>query len=79
MPDIPHSDRISANLLLRLKYECEVMRSRCQAILNCDDAIAELCAADIFGTGYQDLLEADVEWLSEAIGLVEAEMSMSSS
>ena len=45
------------------------MHSRMQAILNCDAAIDQFMAYDVFGRGYRGLLESDCKQLTEAIQL----------
>ena len=60
---------MNVKLIRRLRQECEIMHSRMQAILNCDAAIDQFMAYDVFGRGYRGLLESDCKQLTEAIQL----------
>lgn len=45
------------------------MRSRVEAILNCEQAIEELVLPEVFGAQYRSLLNADCSDLSKSIEL----------
>ncbi len=64
-------------LLQRLREECDTMRSRAQAILDCPDAIEHLVAYDVFGGRFRDLLKTDCSKLAEAIDMVDNELEKS--
>lgn len=63
-----------------LLENCEIMHSRVLAILNCVDAIEGLCAEDVFGEDYEDLLKDDLRELQKSVesagGSLEAEVSV---
>ena len=59
-------------IIKRLRHERDVMRSRVEAILTCEDAIESLEDEEVFGGRYGDLLFADARELHEAIELADA-------
>lgn len=60
-------DAAEAEVRKALLNDCEVMLSRVEAILACEDAVSLLCSSDVFGPGYEDLLRADAESLRTTI------------
>lgn len=58
-----HAKRVAGDLL----DNCVVMHSRVAALLQCDDALDALCAEDVFGEHYAELLSADELALRTAI------------
>ena len=70
------SERLSVRrqVLRRLVRECKIMRSRVEAILNCEAALAHLTEYDEFGAEYDKLLTADTRMLATAIVSGEREL-----
>ncbi len=65
---------VRRQVLRRLIRECKIMRSRVDAILDCDEALAHLTAYDEFGAEYDKLLAADTRMLATAIVSGEREL-----
>ena len=55
----------------RLREECETIRSRVEAILSCESAIAFLESPDVFGRHFGELLFSDVRALTEAVRIAD--------
>ncbi|MGB7327699.1 MAG: hypothetical protein WBD31_22670 [Rubripirellula sp.] len=64
-------------LIERLRKECQTMRSRVEAILNCEQAIEELMMPEVFGAQYRSLLNADCSDLSKSIELCDTALGAS--
>lgn len=61
----------NAEVIQRLRDECDAMRSRVEAILDCKVAIDHLESYDVFGEQYPAVLQSDVFQLSDAIALAD--------
>ena len=60
----------------RLREECDMMRSRVEAILTCEAAVECLEAEDVFGKNFGELLFSDVRALSDAIMSADAALRL---
>jgi hypothetical protein len=70
----PNGKRPSKKTFQRLIRECKIMESRVTAILNCDAAISQLVAEDVFGRRYSRILQADRRQLQHAIRIGERDL-----